>query len=157
MTSKIDLVVNRARRILEVDPDRTLLSVLREDLELTGTRYGCGEGQCGACTVQMGGIATRSCVLKVGSVKGPVTTVEGLAANGKLHKLQQAFLDECAFQCGYCTSGMLMSAASLLARKRAPSDDDILQAMQGNICRCGMFRRIGRAIRRASQESARRS
>ncbi len=129
-----------------------LLLVLRNQLGLTGTKYGCGEGQCGACTVLVQGKAKRSCRISAESVAGQKTvTIEGLSANGHLHPLQQAFLDEEAFQCGFCTSGMIMSAHAVLAAHPHPSDEEIIQFMDGNVCRCGTYPRIMAAIRRAAQ------
>ena len=145
------LNVNGSVRKLRADSDRSLLSVLRDDLELTGTKYGCGEGQCGACTVLIDGQPTRSCVTNVGSVDGKrITTIEGLERNGQLHPIQQAFLDHDAMQCGYCTAGMIMSSAGLLAQTPNPSDADIMRYMEGNICRCGTYPRIMAAIRQAA-------
>ena len=145
------LLVNGAKRSVETGPDTPLLEVLREQLNLTGTKYGCGEGQCGACTVQIDGTAVRSCVIKAASVSGrEIITVEGLSTpGGKLHPLQQAFLDAGSFQCGFCTSGMLVSGAALLRRHPHPTEDQILEAMQGNICRCGMFLRVKEALQKA--------
>ena len=131
--------------------EETLLSVLRNRLNLTGTKYGCGEGQCGACTVLMDGVATRSCSIPAAAaVGGKITTIEGLEQNGKLTAVQQAFLDEGAFQCGYCTSGMIMSVTALLDDNRTPNDEQIFGAMNGNVCRCGTYPRIREAIKRAS-------
>lgn len=159
MASITRLKVNQTVYSIDADPRASLLSVLREQLDLTGPKYGCGEGQCGACTVLIGGRARRSCVTTVGSVGGrPITTIEGLANGDQLHPLQQAFLDEGAMQCGYCTSGMILSAVSLLNTRPNSSDSEILQFMQGNICRCGTYPRIVAAIRRAArtfQESRR--
>ena len=146
-----ELRVNGQSHSVEADPDASLLSILREQLGLTGTKYGCGEAQCGACTVLIGGRAKRSCRTQVSLVAGKeITTIEGLAQGEKLHTVQQAFLDEGAMQCAFCTSGMIMSAVSLLNEKPHPSDEDILQSMDGNICRCGTYPRIVAAIRRAS-------
>jgi aerobic-type carbon monoxide dehydrogenase small subunit (CoxS/CutS family) len=132
-------------------PDRPLLFVLREDLDLTGSKYGCGEGQCGACTVLIDKLAVRSCTTPVGSVASKrITTIEGLERERKLHPLQQAFLDAEAFQCGFCTPGMIMSAAGLLARNSNPSETDVRQALNGNICRCGTYPRIVAAVRQAA-------
>src|SRR5215469_16019504 len=132
-----------------------LLWVLRDELELTGTKYGCGEGQCGACTVLLEGKAVRSCVTPLSAAAGrKVTTIEGLASNSSLHPVQQAFLQQEALQCGYCTSGMILSAVALLNRKPNPTDDDITGAMNGNICRCGTYPRIVAAIRQAAQGKA---
>jgi aerobic-type carbon monoxide dehydrogenase small subunit (CoxS/CutS family) len=130
------------------------LSVLRDDLDLTGAKYGCGEGRCGACTVLIDGQPARSCLTRVGAVAGKaVTTVEGLETDGQLHPLQQAFLDLGALQCGYCTSGMIVAGAGLLARNSSPTDQEIVQAMDGNVCRCGTYTRIMAAIRKAAQGS----
>ena len=128
-----------------------LLEVLREDFQLLGAKYGCGEGQCGACTVLIAGAPVRSCItpLRVAAAK-PITTIEGLAKNGELHPLQQAFLDADAFQCGYCTSGMIMSAAGLLAKSADPATPEITRAMQGNVCRCGTYPKIIAAVRLAA-------
>jgi aerobic-type carbon monoxide dehydrogenase small subunit (CoxS/CutS family) len=151
MPSNINLLVNGQTVRVDAEPNDTLLSVLREQLDLTGSKYGCGEGQCGACTVLIDGKAHRSCITPVSSVANKsVTTIEGLARGQHLHPVQQAFLDEDAMQCAYCTSGMIMSAVSLLNNKRNPSDEEILQFMQGNICRCGTYPRIVSAIRKAA-------
>ena len=151
MPSNINLLINGQTLRVDAEPNDTLLSVLREQLDLTGSKYGCGEGQCGACTVLIDGKAHRSCITPVSSVANKsVTTIEGLARGQHLHPVQQAFLDEDAMQCAYCTSGMIMSAVSLLNNKRNPSDEEILQFMQGNICRCGTYPRIVSAIRKAA-------
>ncbi|GAC1703042.1 MAG: (2Fe-2S)-binding protein [Candidatus Acidiferrum sp.] len=142
-------------KILNVDaePSANLLSVLRDVLDLTGSKYGCGEGQCGACTVLIDGVAKRSCVTPVASLVGKkIITIEGLATGDKLHPLQEAFAEEDAMQCAYCTSGMIMSAASLLNSKPHPSESEIVQHMQGNICRCGTYSRIVAAIQKAAQK-----
>jgi len=150
----ITLIVNGTERTTETAPGESLLSVLRYRLGLTGTKYGCGEGQCGACTVLVEGRATRSCIAPVESVAGEkIVTIEGLAQNGRLSPLQQAFLDEEAFQCAYCTSGMIMSAQGLLAITPHPTDEQIIQRMNGNVCRCGTYPRIMAAIRRAAAAS----
>jgi aerobic-type carbon monoxide dehydrogenase small subunit (CoxS/CutS family) len=150
MATQYALLINGRSYSVEGEPDTVLLTVLREQLDLTGTKYGCGEGQCGACTVLIDGRARRSCMTPVSTIAGkPVTTIEGLARGETLHPVQQAFLDEGAMQCAYCTSGMIMSAVWLLQNKPNPSDADILQYMQGNICRCGTYPRIAAAIRRA--------
>lgn len=147
----ITLDVNGTERKIEAAPGESLLSVLRHRLGLTGTKYGCGEGQCGACTVLLRGKALRSCRIPADSVAGQkIVTIEGLAKNGGLHPLQQAFLDEEAFQCGFCTSGMIMSALSLLTADPHASDEDIIRYMDGNVCRCGTYARILAAIRRAA-------
>jgi Aerobic-type carbon monoxide dehydrogenase, small subunit CoxS/CutS homologs len=147
-----ELHVNGKTLKLDVEGERSLLSVLRDDLQLTGTKYGCGEAQCGACTVLVDGVATRSCIVNVGSVgKRKITTIEGLETNGRLHPVQEAFLKCDALQCGYCTSGMIMSAVALLQRRPNPTEADIIRGMNGNICRCAVYRRIITAI----QEGAR--
>ena len=152
MANVTQLKVNQAVYHIDADPQSSLLSVLREQLDLTGSKYGCGEGQCGACTVLVEGQARRSCITPVGAVAGKqITTIEGFARSDQLDPLQQAFLDEDALQCGYCTSGMILSAASLLNAKQNPSDSEILQFMQGNVCRCGTYPRIVAAIRRAAK------
>ncbi len=143
--------VNGQERSVTTDPDRPLLDVLREDLHLTGTKYGCGEGQCGACTVYVDGQPARSCILRAGSVEGKsITTIEGLARGDALHPVQQAFLDEGAMQCGYCMSGMILAAAALLRDKPAPTDEDIVTGMNGFLCRCNGYVKIARAIHRAA-------
>ena len=145
------LFVNGRKREVSASPQRPLLWVLRDELQLTGTKYGCGEGQCGACTVLLEGKAVRSCVTPLSVAVGKnVTTIEGLAKGDALHPVQQAFLREEAFQCGYCTSGMIMSAVSLLSFKSNPSEKEIVDYMQGNICRCGTQPRIIAAIRKAA-------
>src|SRR5215218_5409454 len=148
-----ELHVNGQNRPVNVDTERTLLSVLRDDLDLTGTKYGCGEGECGACTVLIDGLAARSCQRKVGNVAAKrIFTIESLAKEGKLHPLQQAFWDVGALQCGYCTSGMIMSALSLLSRNPDPTEAEIVRAMDGNICRCGTYGRIVSAISSAAKK-----
>jgi aerobic-type carbon monoxide dehydrogenase small subunit (CoxS/CutS family) len=147
------LNVNGADIHLHAPGDEPLLSVLRDRLHLTGTKYGCGEGECGACTVLVDGAATRSCQATLASAVGRrITTIEGLEHNGVLSHVQQAFLDEGAFQCGYCTSGMVLSATALLHDHPRPSDQQIATYMDGNICRCGTYPRIVAAIKRASQQ-----
>ena len=147
----LELQVNGIRRRVEVDGERSLLSVLRDELDLTGAKYGCGEGQCGACTVLVDGRAVRSCLTQAASVEGKqITTVEGLERNGDLHPLQEAFLAVDAMQCGYCTAGMIMSGVGLLKKTPNPTDAEILRAMEGNICRCGTYPRIVAAIRQAA-------
>lgn len=149
------LNVNGADLHVHVGDGESLLSVLRNRLQLTGTKYGCGEGQCGACTVLIDGRARRSCQTEAASVTGAqIATVEGLERNGNLSTVQQAFLDEEALQCGYCTSGMIMSATALLRDHTQPSDHQIVEYMNGNICRCGSYPRIVAAIKRASQRLA---
>lgn len=151
MPAKYTLRINGKSISVDAEADTTLLTVLREQLDLTGTKYGCGEGQCGACTVLIDGKAHRSCMTPVSQIAGkPIVTIEGLAKEDRLHPVQQAFLDEEAMQCAYCTSGMIMSAVSLLNNKPNPTEAEIVQFMQGNICRCGTYPRIVAAIRRAS-------
>ena len=150
----IELNVNGEVRRVDVEPAMPLLWVIREQLGLTGTKFGCGIAQCGACTVHLDGSAVRSCVTPVGAVAGrTVTTLEGLGENGKLHPVQQAWIDEQVPQCGYCQSGQIMSASALLASNPAPSDAEIDAAMRGNICRCGTYGRIRRAIKRAAADA----
>ena len=147
----LELQVNGTKRRVEVEGERALLSVLRDDLDLTGAKYGCGEGQCGSCTVLVDGRAVRSCLTQVASVEGKqITTIEGLERNGRLHPLQEAFLDVDAMQCGYCTAGMIMSGVGLLKKTPNPTEPEILRAMEGNICRCGTYHRIVAAIQQAS-------
>ena len=147
----IEFEVNGEARQVDVEPEMPLLWVIREQLALSGTKFGCGIAQCGACTVHVDGVATRSCTMPVGTVRGrAVTTIEGLAAAGAVHPLQQAWIDEQVPQCGYCQSGQLMSAAALLASNPQPNDVDIDAAMRGNICRCGTYARIRRAISKAA-------
>jgi aerobic-type carbon monoxide dehydrogenase small subunit (CoxS/CutS family) len=146
-----DLVVNGVRRRVSADPQKSLLGVLREDLDLTGTKYGCGEGQCGACTVLVDGVATRACLTRLGVVAGKaITTIEGLEDAGRLHPLQQAFLDAGAMQCGYCTAGMIVAGSALLARNPDPDEPEIRHALEGNLCRCGTYLRIVAAVRAAA-------
>jgi nicotinate dehydrogenase subunit A len=152
MAKVTELKVNGKIHKVEVDPDRNLLSVLRDDLDLTGSKYGCGEGRCGACTVLVDGEPTRSCLARVSAVAGrSITTIEGLAQNGHLHPLQQAFLEMGAMQCGYCTPGMIVAGAGLLAKNQGPSEHDIAQALEGNICRCGTYVRIMAAVKNAAE------
>jgi aerobic-type carbon monoxide dehydrogenase small subunit (CoxS/CutS family) len=146
-----ELRVNGSKRRVQVEDERNLLSVLRDDLDLTGSKYGCGEGRCGACTVLIDGKATRSCVTAVGTCQDKeITTIEHLEKDGKLHPLQEAFIAHDALQCGYCTAGMIMSAAGFLGKNADPSPSDIVQAMEGNMCRCGTYPRIVMAIRQAA-------
>jgi aerobic-type carbon monoxide dehydrogenase small subunit (CoxS/CutS family) len=147
MPDLVELHVNGAARRMDVDAERSLLSVLRDELDLTGSKYGCGEGRCGACTVLVDGKAIRSCTTAVGDCDGKhVTTIEGLERDGQLHPLQQAFLDAGAMQCGYCTCGMIMSGVALLTRNTDPAVTEIHKVMDGNICRCGTYSRIVQAI-----------
>lgn len=151
----LEMIVNGRVYEIDADPDRELLYVLRDAIGLTGSKYGCGEGQCGACSVLVDGKRRFSCVTPVGEVAGKeVTTVEGLEQNGRLHPLQHAFLEEDAFQCGYCTPGMLMSALALLRTNADPSADEIVSSMENNICRCGTYPRIVAAIQRAARTRA---
>ena len=149
----ITLIVNGKRHDLDIEPDAPLLWVLRDDLGLTGTKFGCGIAQCGACTVQVDGKPTRSCITPIGSVKGQVTTIEGLSANTK-HPVQQAWLAEDVPQCGYCQSGQIMTAAALLNKAGNPTDADIDEALRGNICRCGTYQSIRRAVHLAAKYQA---
>lgn len=147
------LQVNGTEHRVDVPGERSLLSVLRDELDLTGTKYGCGEGQCGACTVLLEGRPVRSCRTQVASAANrKITTIEGLEQNGKLHPVQQAFLDVEAFQCAYCTSGMIVSAVGLLNRNPNPSEEDIRQYMNGNVCRCGTYSRIIAAVQQAAHK-----
>jgi aerobic-type carbon monoxide dehydrogenase small subunit (CoxS/CutS family) len=151
----LELTVNGSRRRVEVDAEQTLLSVLRDDLGLTGTKYGCGEGQCGACTVLLDGRAVRSCLTKAAGLGGrSVTTVEGLEQQGRLHAVQQAFLDVVSMQCGYCTPGMIVEAVALLRQKPHASEAEITRGMEGHVCRCGTYPRIVAAIRKAAEAGA---
>jgi len=148
----IRLAINNKSYSLDAEPESSLLTVLRDHLDLTGSKYGCGEGQCGACTVLVDGKAQRSCITPVASVSGkPIMTIEGLAKGERLHPVQQAFLDEGAMQCAYCTSGMIMSAVALLEANTSPTEKQIVDFMDGNICRCGTYSRIVRAIQRAAR------
>ena len=154
--AKLTLTVNGRARIVNVDPDTPLLWVLRDELSLMGTKYGCGEGQCGACTVHVDGAAIRSCVTPVSSVAHQkVTTIEGLSPDGR-HPVQRAWIEEDVPQCGYCQPGQIMTAASLLAFRSKPTDAEIDDAMSGNICRCGTYPRIRKAIHRAAGLAARK-
>jgi isoquinoline 1-oxidoreductase subunit alpha len=153
--STIHLEINDKSYSVDIEPQTSLLTVLRESLDLTGSKYGCGEGQCGACTVLFDGKAQRSCITRVGSVSGKqITTIEGLAKGDRLHPVQQAFLDEDAMQCAYCTSGMIMSAVALLQKNAVPDEKEIIDFMDGNVCRCGTYPRIVRAIQKAAKAQA---
>lgn len=150
------LDVNGVKRAIDADPDRTLLSVLRDDLDLTGTKYGCGEGQCAACTVLIDGQPTKSCLTKVGAAGTKrIVTIEGLAPQGKLHPVQEAFLEAEAMQCGWCTPGMILGAVGLLRRNPNPSVTEIVTGMNGHICRCGTYPRIVNAIKIAAKKGVR--
>jgi aerobic-type carbon monoxide dehydrogenase small subunit (CoxS/CutS family) len=147
-----ELRINGKAVKVDADRERHLLGVLRDDLGLTGAKYGCGEGRCGACTVLIDGAPVRSCVTKLGAVAArEVTTIEGLAKDGKLHPLQQAFLDAGAMQCAYCTDGMIMTGVALLSENPNPTRQEIVEYMDGNICRCGTYPRIIAALRKAAQ------
>lgn len=151
----LELTVNGTTHSVEADADRPLLGVLRDDLGLTGAKYGCGEGQCGACTVLVDDQPLAACITPLGAVAGrEVLTVEGLGCGDRLHPLQQAFLRQEAFQCGYCTPGMLMAALGLLKRNAVPSEPEIVSAMQANLCRCGAYRQIVCAIQEAASALA---
>jgi aerobic-type carbon monoxide dehydrogenase small subunit (CoxS/CutS family) len=152
MAKPIELVINGTHYSSQAPPETPLLLVLRDELGLTGTKYGCGEGQCGSCTVLLAGAARRSCQIPVSAAAGkPITTIEGLEQNGRLHPVQQAFLDAEAFQCAYCTSGMILSSVALLRQNTNPSDAEITQSLQGNLCRCGTHPRIVEAVKYAAK------
>lgn len=154
MSVKITLNVNGQPKSVTTDPRRSLLDVLREDLSLTGTKYGCGEGQCGACTVLIDGKRVLSCHTPVSQAEGKsITTIEGLAKGESLHPVQEAFLAEGALQCGYCTPGMILAAVALLQQNPHPTDQEILDGMNGNLCRCNGYPKILRAIRRAAESN----
>jgi aerobic-type carbon monoxide dehydrogenase small subunit (CoxS/CutS family) len=147
-----ELNINGKQYSVKVDAGTSLLTVLRDELDLTGSKYGCGEGQCGACTVLIGGNPRRSCITPVGdAARKPITTIEGLEREGRLHPVQQAFLDEGVMQCAYCTSGIIMSAVGLLRAHPHPNDGEIAHFMEGNVCRCGTYGRIVAAVRRAAK------
>jgi len=151
--ANIALSVNGKKLTVDVDPQTSLLSVLRNDLDMTGTKYGCGESQCGACTVLIDGQQTRSCITPVSRVMNKqITTIEGLEKDGHLHPLQEAFLTADAMQCGYCTPGMIMSSVALLDKTPHPTREQIVQHMNGNICRCGTYLRIIAAIQMAAEQ-----
>jgi aerobic-type carbon monoxide dehydrogenase small subunit (CoxS/CutS family) len=149
----MELLVNGAKYQVSGDPGQPLLFAIREELGLTGTKYGCGEGQCGACTVLIDGVAQRSCITPVYEASGKhITTIEGLAHGDELHPLQEAFIECDAMQCGYCTAGMIMASAALLERNGAPAREEIKEALNGNICRCGTYNRIVAAVERAAKQ-----
>lgn len=151
MAKVTQLNVNGSALAVDADADASLLGVLRDQLDLTGSKYGCGEGQCGACTVLINGSPRRSCITAVGTVRDrQITTIEGLAKGERLHPVQQSFLDQAAMQCAYCTSGMIMTAVSLLNANPNPSEAEIWHFMEGNICRCGTHPRIVAAVRSAA-------
>jgi isoquinoline 1-oxidoreductase alpha subunit len=147
----IDIIVNGKNHRLDVEEEMPLLWVLRDELGITGPKYGCGISQCGACTVHVGGEAVRSCSLAVGDVDGPVTTIEGLGVPTALHAVQQAWIEHQVAQCGYCQSGQIMTTAAFLAETPDPTDDDIDEALSGNLCRCGTYPRIRAAVKTAAK------
>ena len=150
--ARYSLVVNGMTRSVDADPDTPLLYVLRENLELTGPKFGCGLGQCGACRVHVDGEAVPSCVLPVSSLQGrKITTLEGLGSTSKPHPVQKAFIEEQAVQCGYCINGMVMTSAALLAKNKNPTEAQIREALAGNLCRCGTHQRIVKAVQRAAK------
>jgi aerobic-type carbon monoxide dehydrogenase small subunit (CoxS/CutS family) len=151
----MDLTVNGKRAHVDTDPERSLLWVLRNELGLTGAKYGCGEGQCGACTVLLDGVPHRSCLTAVGTATGKeITTIEGIADGERLHPVQQSFIECDAMQCGYCTPGMIMESVALLRKRPSPSEAEIKQQLDGNICRCGTYNRIVRAVKAAARTIA---
>ena len=148
----MDLIVNGTRRRVADDPDGTLLFVLRNELDLTGAKYGCGEGQCGACTVLIDGVPQRSCIVPAGKAAGKnITTIEGLADANRLHPVQESFIECDAMQCGYCTPGMILESVALLRKNPAPSDAEIKQGLEGHICRCGTYNKIIAAVKMATR------
>jgi len=152
MAETLRLHINGSVHEVATDKERSLLHVLREDLDLIGTRFGCGEGACGACTVLLDGLAIRSCITPVGSIGSKsVVTIEGLAEGDRLHPVQEAFLEADALQCGYCTSGMILATVSLLHKTPHPDEAAIIEGLKGNVCRCGTYRRILRAVQIASR------
>jgi aerobic-type carbon monoxide dehydrogenase small subunit (CoxS/CutS family) len=156
METTVSLTINGEKKTITTDAARSLLEVLREDLHLTGTKYGCGEGACGACTVLMDGQPVLSCVTNISKAdKKSITTIEGLCSNGSLHPVQEAFLEEGAMQCGYCTSGMVLTAAVLLEKNTNPTNQEIVEAMNGNICRCNGYVKILKAVHRAAEKMGR--
>jgi aerobic-type carbon monoxide dehydrogenase small subunit (CoxS/CutS family) len=158
METTITFTVNGQPKTVSTDPTRPLLEVLREDLELTGTKYGCGEGQCGACTVLIGGKSAHSCITPIADAnKQEIRTIEGLAAGDQLHPVQEAFLAEGALQCGYCTPGMIMGVVGLLGERPKPTEAEILSRMDGHICRCGGYTKIVKAIQRAVRAGEQKS
>jgi aerobic-type carbon monoxide dehydrogenase small subunit (CoxS/CutS family) len=152
--SKITLKVNGGTHTVEVDPATPLLYILRNDLDLKGPHFGCGLGQCGACTVIINGAAVRSCILPMSAVRGEITTLEGLSSNGKLHPLQQAWIDEQAPQCGFCQNGQIMTAKAMLDKTPHPTDAQIRETMNNTLCRCMSYNRIQAAIKRAAKTVA---
>ena len=152
--SDVTLTVNGATRTVDIEPSTPLLYILRNDLGLRGPRFGCGLGQCGACTVIIDGVATRSCITPTSAVRGEITTLEGLARGGRLHPLQQAWIDEQVPQCGFCQNGQIMTARALLDRNPNPTDAEIREGMRGTLCRCMTYYRIQAAIKRAASAGA---
>ncbi|QMU30546.1 (2Fe-2S)-binding protein [Adhaeribacter radiodurans] len=150
----MELQINGVKRLSQAAPETSLLSVLRDEFDLTGTKYGCGEGQCGACTVLLEGKAIRSCRTPISSLTGKeITTIEGLEKNGRLHPVQEAYLKVDVFQCGYCASGMVLSTVALLKNNPHPTQEQIINFMNGNICRCGTYPRIIQAIQEAASQA----
>ena len=153
--ARFDLAVNGATKRVDVEPDTPLLYVLRDDLALNGPKFGCGLGQCGACTVHLNGAAVRSCSIPVSTIRGGrITTLEGLGSSKTLHPVQRAFIDEQAVQCGYCVNGMIMTATAFLATTKHPNEAQIKGALAGNLCRCGTHQRIVAAVQRAAKAMA---
>ncbi|MGH9406135.1 MAG: (2Fe-2S)-binding protein [Terriglobia bacterium] len=151
----LELRINGESHVVKATAETSLLHAIREQAGLTGPKYGCGEGQCGACTVLIDGMPRRSCITRAASAAGKeITTIEGLEQNGRLHPVQQAFLDAQALQCGYCTPGMILSAVALLRSNPQPSDEEIVRFMDGNVCRCGTYPRIVEAIHRAARQNS---
>jgi aerobic-type carbon monoxide dehydrogenase small subunit (CoxS/CutS family) len=151
MDQSFTMTINGQRRSVTTDPDRPLLDVLREDWQLLGTKYGCGERQCGACTVLVNGRPAFSCSTRIATANNrEITTIEGITAGERLHPVQQAFLDEGSLQCGFCTSGMVMAAVALLKEKPKPTEEEIREGMQNNVCRCGTYVRIVKAVQQAA-------
>ena len=155
--ANIRFLVNGKTSNVDTEPERPLLEVLREDLGLTGTKYGCGEGECGACTVLVDGRPVLSCITPISAAQNhKVVTIEGLARDGVLHPVQQAFLDEGAVECGYCTPGMILETVALLEQHPKPTDAEIVEALNGNLCRCADYNRIQAAVRRAAESTGKR-
>lgn len=150
-----ELRINGSSRRIDADDRRTLLGVLRDDLDLTGAKYGCGEGRCGACTVLVDDQPARSCLVRVGAVAGKsITTIEGLERDGELHPLQRAFLDAGALQCGYCTPGMIMASAALITENPHPTEAEVRHALEGNLCRCTGYHNIVKSVLDAAEKSS---